>query len=50
MHPVQALTCGLYRLVAIRAHLLAAYEGHCCITDCGVQPVLEAAHIVPYKG
>jgi putative restriction endonuclease len=33
-----------------RAELLAAYGGHCCITDCDVEPVLEAAHIVPYKG
>jgi len=35
---------------AFRKHLLAAYNGRCAITGCGVEAVLEAAHIVPYKG
>lgn len=33
-----------------RAALLQAYGGRCCVTGCGVEPVLEAAHIAPYKG
>jgi hypothetical protein len=33
-----------------RAELLAAYERRCAITDCGVEAVLEAAHITPYRG
>jgi hypothetical protein len=33
-----------------RNHLLTAYKGQCAISGCNVEPVLEAAHIVPYKG
>lgn len=33
-----------------RAKLLAAYQGRCAITGCKVDAILEAAHIVPYKG
>ena len=33
-----------------RKHLLAAYNDRCAITGCTVKAVLEAAHIVPYKG
>lgn len=35
---------------AFRDGLLRAYEGRCAITDCDVEDVLEAAHIVPYLG
>ena len=35
---------------AFRAALLAAYGGRCAITDCGIEDVLEAAHISPYSG
>ncbi len=35
---------------AFRTCLLAAYSGRCAITGCSVEAVLEAAHIVPYKG
>lgn len=33
-----------------RESLLEAYGGHCCISGCGVEEVLEAAHIIPYRG
>lgn len=33
-----------------RSELLAAYEGKCAITGCDVVEVLEAVHIVPYRG
>ncbi|MBD2168830.1 HNH endonuclease [Calothrix membranacea FACHB-236] len=33
-----------------RKILLQAYNGKCCITDCDVEAVLEAAHIIPYQG
>jgi predicted restriction endonuclease len=33
-----------------RNALLEAYGGRCAITGCGVEDVLEAAHIVPYFG
>jgi hypothetical protein len=33
-----------------RASILEAYDYRCAITDCDVEDVLEAAHIVPYKG
>lgn len=33
-----------------RSRLLAAYEGKCAISGCSVEAVLEAAHIVPYRG
>ncbi|MBD3818692.1 MAG: HNH endonuclease [Brevundimonas diminuta] len=35
---------------AFRRHLLAAYGGQCAITDCSVEALLEAAHILPYRG
>lgn len=35
---------------AFRQRLLAAYNSRCVITGCGVEAVLEAAHIVPYMG
>ena len=35
---------------AFRRKLLAAYNGRCAITGCNVKDVLEAAHIIPYKG
>src|SRR5690349_6977301 len=35
---------------AFRAALMAAYGGTCCITGYRTEPVLEAAHIAPYKG
>lgn len=33
-----------------RAALMEAYEGRCAVTGCSAVDVLEAAHIVPYKG
>lgn len=33
-----------------RASLLSAYRNRCAVTKCSVVEVLEAAHIVPYKG
>ena len=33
-----------------RSGLLAAYQGACAITGCPVEEVLDAAHILPYKG
>jgi putative restriction endonuclease len=35
---------------AFRTALLDAYSKKCVITDCGVEDVLEAAHITPYLG
>jgi hypothetical protein len=35
---------------AFRKGLLAAYKGRCAISGCRVESVLEAAHIVPYRG
>jgi hypothetical protein len=35
---------------AFRQQLLAVYEGRCAMTGCEVPWVLEAAHIVPYRG
>jgi hypothetical protein len=35
---------------AFRHHLLAVYNGRCAITGCDVEAVLDAAHIVPFKG
>ncbi|KAA2211227.1 HNH endonuclease [Pseudoroseomonas oryzae] len=35
---------------AFRNRLLSAYGGRCAITGCDVLAVLEAAHIVPYRG
>lgn len=33
-----------------RSALLSAYEKRCAVTDCAMEEVLEAAHIIPYKG
>lgn len=33
-----------------RKALLRAYEGRCAVTRCAIEPVLEAAHIHPYRG
>jgi hypothetical protein len=33
-----------------RDRLLAAYHGRCAVTGCEVEAVLEAAHIIPYRG
>jgi len=35
---------------AFRSELLAAYKGRCAISGCSVKAVLEAAHIIAYKG
>ena len=35
---------------AFRKRLLTAYKGRCAISGCDVEDVLEAAHIIPYKG
>ena len=35
---------------AFRLGLLKAYAGRCAITGCTVEPILEAAHIIPYSG
>jgi hypothetical protein len=35
---------------AFRKALLAAYGGACAISGCTVEALLEAAHIVPYRG
>nr|WP_262905451.1 HNH endonuclease [Hymenobacter nitidus] len=35
---------------AFRKSLLEAYSGACAITGCKVEPLLEAAHIIPYLG
>jgi predicted restriction endonuclease len=35
---------------AFRKRLLAAYVRKCAITGCPIEELLEAAHIVPYKG
>lgn len=36
--------------VTFRARLLEAYEGRCAISDYSAVEVLEAAHILPYRG
>jgi predicted restriction endonuclease len=33
-----------------RRKLLSFYNGRCPITDCDVEPAIEAAHIIPYQG
>jgi hypothetical protein len=33
-----------------RQMLLDAYVGRCCISGCAITEILEAAHIVPYRG
>jgi hypothetical protein len=33
-----------------RAKLLQAYDGRCVLSGCSVPEVLEAAHVVPYRG
>ncbi len=35
---------------AFRENLLVAYDRRCAVTGCNVEDLLEAAHIVPYKG
>jgi putative restriction endonuclease len=35
---------------AFRSKLLAAYDRKCAITGCDIEDLLEAAHIVPYRG
>lgn len=35
---------------SFRAAVLAAYSRRCAVTGCMVEAVLEAAHIVPYRG
>ena len=35
---------------AFRKALLAAYQGACAISGCSVEALLEAAHVVPYRG
>jgi putative restriction endonuclease len=35
---------------AFRRELLRAYNGRCVVTGCQVAEVLEAAHIMPYRG
>lgn len=35
---------------AFRKRLLVAYRRRCAITECPIEELLEAAHIVPYKG
>jgi hypothetical protein len=35
---------------AFRQGLLVAYNGRCAITACGLEDVLDAAHIIPYMG
>jgi putative restriction endonuclease len=35
---------------AFRASLLTAYSGRCAVTGCAVMDVLEAAHLLPYRG
>ena len=35
---------------AFRQKLLEAYGGCCAVTGCDVEDVLEACHIIPYKG
>jgi len=35
---------------AFRNTLLQAYDGKCAVTGCDVRDLLEAAHIVPYRG
>jgi hypothetical protein len=35
---------------AFRRNLIAAYGGACAITGCEVESLLEAAHVVPYRG
>jgi hypothetical protein len=35
---------------AFRRTLLRAYNGRCAFTGCDIEPLLEAAHIHPYRG
>ena len=35
---------------AFRKELLRAYQGMCAVSGCRVEEVLEAAHILPYRG
>lgn len=36
--------------IRFRADLLKAYDGRCAVTGSAVEPILQAAHIVPYNG
>jgi hypothetical protein len=36
--------------VQFRDALLAAYDGKCAVTGCEVKQILEAAHIIPFRG
>lgn len=49
---VWALTAVAQRQgqAAFRAQILEAYSNQCAITGCKAVAVLEAAHIVPYRG
>lgn len=35
---------------AFRSNLIRAYEGKCAVCGCSVGPVLQAAHIIDYRG
>jgi hypothetical protein len=35
---------------SFRETLIQAYRGQCAVTGCTVTPVLEAAHLIPYRG
>lgn len=35
---------------AFRRDLIEIYDGRCAVTGCRVQPLLEAAHVTPYRG
>lgn len=35
---------------AFRKSLIEAYSGACAVTGCKIEPLLEAAHIIPYLG
>ncbi len=47
---VLALIAARRGQAAFRSRLLEAYDGCCAISGCSIGPVLEAAHIVPYRG
>jgi predicted restriction endonuclease len=46
--PQELWRCGAQR--QFREQLLVAYGGKCCVTNCEISELLEAAHIVPYRG
>ena len=35
---------------SFRAAMLSRYGGECCVTGCSIETLLEAAHIIPYRG